>query len=395
MTRQHVGVLFGGILFMIVAMGISRFAFTPILPFMRIDEGLSFEQGGFLASSNYIGYFVGALGAGFIYRNKKNFLLLNVLLNVISIVIMGITHSYILWIILRFIAGITGGFIFVLTSSIVMDYLASHNLSRWSGYVFSGIGLGIALSGLLVPFIESFYSWEGSWIGLGILSALFLITTLTLWRKIVIRDGEKIEKTKETKIFQGFMPWLIIAYGLEGLGYIITGTFLVDIIYNIESLRPFASFSWVIAGIAAAPAAPLWMSMISKMSTVKVLSIAYILQIIGILLPVFSQTAWGVLLSAFLFGFTFVGIVTLSTAYARQLFPKQSGAVVSVLTTAYALGQIIGPILASGAESMFNSFKAPLTLAGIVVILALATLLFGKTFSDRKQAVLISELQKE
>src|SRR5690606_19596383 len=136
-------------------------------------------------SSNYIGYFIGALGAGFIYRNKKNFLLLNVLLNVISIVIMGITHSYILWIILRFIAGITGGFIFVLTSSIVMDYLASHNLSRWSGYVFSGIGLGIALSGLLVPFIESFYSWEGSWIGLGILSALFLITTLTLWRKIV------------------------------------------------------------------------------------------------------------------------------------------------------------------------------------------------------------------
>ncbi|SOC42395.1 YbfB/YjiJ family MFS transporter [Ureibacillus acetophenoni] len=395
MTRQHVGVLFGGILFMIVAMGISRFAFTPILPFMRIDEGLSFEQGGFLASSNYVGYFVGALGAGFIYRNKKNFLLLNVLLNVISIVIMGITHSYILWIILRFIAGITGGFIFVLTSSIVMDYLASHNLSRWSGLLFSGIGLGIALSGLLVPLIESFYSWEGSWIGLGILSALFLLSTLTMWRKIVIRDGEKVEKTKETKIFQGFMPWLIIAYGLEGLGYIITGTFLVDIIYNIESLRPFASFSWVIAGIAAAPAAPLWMAMISKMSTVKVLSIAYILQIIGILLPVFSQTAWGVLLSAFLFGFTFVGIVTLSTAYARQLFPKQSGAVVSVLTTAYALGQIVGPILASGAESIFNSFKAPLTLAGIVVILALATLLFGKTFSDRKQAVLISELQKE
>src|SRR5690606_36594270 len=124
MTRQHVGVLFGGILFMIIAMGISRFAFTPILPFMRIDEGLCFEQGGFLASSNYVGYFVGALGAGFIYRNKKNFLLLNVLPNVISIVIMGITHSYILWIILRFSAGVTGGFIFVLTSSIVMDYLA-------------------------------------------------------------------------------------------------------------------------------------------------------------------------------------------------------------------------------------------------------------------------------
>ena len=76
MNRQHIGVLFGGILLLVVAMGISRFAFTPILPFMRIDEGISFEAAGYLASSNYIGYFVGALGAGFIFRNKKNFLLI-------------------------------------------------------------------------------------------------------------------------------------------------------------------------------------------------------------------------------------------------------------------------------------------------------------------------------
>lgn len=180
------------------------------------------------------------------------------------------------------------------------------------------------------------------------------------------------------------MPWLIIAYGLEGLGYIITGTFLVDIIYNIESLRAFASFSWVIAGIAAAPAAPIWMLLISKYSTVKVLSIAYILQVIGILLPVLTQTAWSVLLSAFLFGLTFVGIVSVSTAYARELYPKQSGVVVSALTTAYALGQIIGPILASFAESSFNSFKAPLSFAGAIVAVALAILLIGKWYSDRK-----------
>lgn len=392
MTRQRIGVLFGGVLLLVIAMGISRFAFTPILPFMRIDEGLSFEEGGYLASSNYIGYFVGALGAGFIYRNKKNFLLLNVFLNVASVLIMGLTHSFWLWLLLRFIAGATAGYIFVLTSSIIMDYLASHLLSRWSGYLFTGIGLGIATSGLLVPIIEKSFAWEGTWIWLGIISTLFFTITLLLWRHITIRDGEKVEKTNDTKIIQGFMPWLILAYGLEGLGYIITGTFLVDIIYNIESLRAFASFSWVITGIAAAPAAPLWMMMISKLSTVKVLSTAYILQAIGILLPVFSQTAWSVLLSAFLFGFTFVGIVSLSTAYARELYPKQSGTVVSALTTVYALGQIIGPILASITESYFNSFKAPLAFAGTIVVMGLAILIFGKWFSDRKQPAQLSEL---
>lgn len=385
LKRQHIGVLFGGVLLLVVAMGISRFAFTPILPFMRIEEGLSFEEGGYLASSNYIGYFVGALGAGFIYRNKKNFLLITVVLNVLSIFIMGLTHSFLFWVILRFIAGATSGFIFVLTSSIIMDYLATHFQTRFSGFLFSGIGLGIAISGLLVPFIEGIYDWEGTWLGLGILSALFLVITLLLWRNISIQDGEKVEKSNDTKIFQGFMLWLIIAYGLEGLGYIITGTFLVDIIYNIESLQSFASFSWVIAGIAAAPAAPIWMMLISKYSTVKVLSMAYILQVVGILLPVLTQTAWSVLLSAFLFGFTFVGIVSLSTAYARELFPKQSGVVVSALTTAYALGQIIGPILASWTESYFDSFKAPLSAAGSIVTVALAILLAGKWYSNRKE----------
>lgn len=386
MSKQHIGVLFGGVLLLVVAMGISRFAFTPILPFMRLDEGLSFEEGGYLASSNYVGYFAGALFAGFIYRHKKNFLLVNVLINVLSIFLMGITHSFLLWGILRFIAGTTSGFIFVLTSSIVMDYLASRLLSKFSGFLFTGIGLGIAISGLLVPFVEGAFAWEGTWMGLGMLSALFLLITLFLWRNVNIQNGVKVEKTNDTNIWQGFMPWLILAYGLEGLGYIITGTFLVDIIYNIESLRSYAGFSWVIAGIAAAPAAPIWMMFISKYSTVKVLSFAYLLQVAGIILPVLTQTVWSVLLSAFLFGFTFVGIVSLSTAYARELFPKQSGVVVSALTTAYAFGQIIGPIVAGWFESYYNSFKAPLTFAGAIVAVALATLLIGKWHSGRSEA---------
>ncbi|WP_413364429.1 YbfB/YjiJ family MFS transporter [Lysinibacillus sp. 3P01SB] len=386
MNYRHAGVLLGGILLLVIAMGISRFAFTPLLPFMRVDEGLTFQAGGWLASSNYIGYFAGALGAGFIYKGKKSFLLGNVLLNVASIIAMGLSHSYIIWIVLRFIAGATGGFIFVLTSSIIMDYLASHLLTRWSGYVFSGIGIGIAISGLFVPFLEARFHWEGTWIGLGVLSALFLAATLMLWRHIRVQNGEKVEKTNDTNIWRGFMLWLIIAYGLEGLGYIITGTFLVDIVYNIENLQAYASYSWVVVGVAAAPSAPFWMAMMSRFKPVSVMFIAYILQVLGIILPVLTQTAWSVLLSAFLFGCTFVGLVTLTTGYGRQLFPQQSGLVVSVLTTAYALGQIIGPLIASRVENHFNSFKAPLLFAGLVVFCAFIILVVGHFITKRSTA---------
>ena len=393
MNRQHAGVLFGGILLLVVAMGISRFAFTPLLPFMRVDEGLSFQEAGWLASSNYVGYFVGALGAGFIYRRKKGFLLSNVLLNVVSIIGMGLTHSFELWIVLRFIAGVTSGFIFVLTSSIIMDYLAKHLLTRWSGYAFSGIGIGIAISGLCVPFIETRFLWEGTWIGLGLLSTTFIVLTLLLWRHIVVQDSERVAKTADTNIWRGFMPWLIIAYGLEGLGYIITGTFLVDIIYNIENLRGYASYSWVVVGIAAAPSAPFWMAMMSRFKPIHVMFVAYILQVFGIALPVLSQTVWSVLLSAFLYGCTFVGIVTLATGYGRQLFPRQSGAVVSILTTFYAIGQIIGPVIASRLEDHFNTFKAPLVFASSIVFCALLILISGYAFTHRKKVIQVERVK--
>lgn len=386
MNRQQIGILFGGVLLLVVAMGISRFAFTPILPFMRHDAGFSFEVAGFLASSNYIGYFIGALWAGFIYRKRKAILLISVVINVLSVVLMGLIELYSIWLALRLIAGITGGLIFVLTSSIIMDYLAKQTLTRWSGYLFGGIGLGIAISGLFVPYMEARFAWQGAWIGLGILSALFLLMTIVLWKDLQVQDSMKATKSSESKLTQGFMPWLIAAYGFEGLGYIITGTFLVDIIHNIPSLQAYSSYSWVIVGLAAIPSAPVWTLLMEKFSAIKILYVAYVLQVFGILLPVFSQTVWSVLLSSFLFGLTFVGIVTLTTSYARQLFPTQSGAVVSILTTFYAFGQIIGPIIAGKLVGVYSSYKAALIFAGAIVFFALMIMLVGRWKTAKRQA---------
>ncbi|MFJ7735422.1 YbfB/YjiJ family MFS transporter [Lysinibacillus sp. NPDC097287] len=377
MNRKHAGVLIGGILLLVLAMGISRFAFTPILPFMRRDAGFTLETAGYLASSNYVGYFIGALWAGFLFRHKKMILLINVLLNVASVIWMGLTEMFTLWLLLRLIAGITSGFIFVLTSSIIMDYLAKEVLTKWSGYLFSGIGLGIAISGLFVPYLELAYTWKGAWLGLGLLSLAFFCVTLVTWRNLTIQDGVKQVKASSGKMTAGFMPWLIASYGLEGLGYIITGTFLVDIIHNIPPLEAYSSYSWVVVGLAAVPSAPVWIVLLSKYSPVRILTVAYVMQVFGILLPVFSQTVTSVLLSSFLFGLTFVGIVTLTTSYARQLFPTQSNAVVSILTTFYALGQIIGPIVAGKLAAHYDSYKAALLFAGVMVSAALLIMLIG------------------
>lgn len=387
MTWRHFGVVVGGILLLVIAMGISRFAFTPILPYMRQDVGFSFQEASYLASSNYIGYFIGAIWAGFLYKRRKGILIWSVVINVLSVLFMGLIDFFNVWLILRLIAGITGGVIFVLTSSVIMDYLAQHALAKWSGYLFSGIGLGIALSGLFVPFLAERVLWTGAWIGLGIMSAIFVLFIHLLWRPVEVPELKRIEKSADTRVVKGFMLWLIVAYGFEGLGYIITGTFLVDIIHHMPALTAYAGYSWVVVGLAAVPSAPIWTVLLEKTSPITLLVSAYILQIIGILLPVFSQTVVSVLLSSFLYGLTFVGIVTLTTAYARKRYPQQSGVVVSLLTSVYAFGQIIGPLFAGKLVAFYNDQLAALAFAGAMVTVALIILIGGRMLTARKETL--------
>ncbi|MBA2676378.1 YbfB/YjiJ family MFS transporter, partial [Ramlibacter sp.] len=52
-----------GLLSLAVAMGIGRFAFTPMLPLMIRDGQLDLAHGGWIAAANYAGYLAGALTA--------------------------------------------------------------------------------------------------------------------------------------------------------------------------------------------------------------------------------------------------------------------------------------------------------------------------------------------
>lgn len=383
MNKKHFGIIIGAILFLAVAMGIGRFSFTPMLPFLREAENLSVSTGAWIATGNYIGYLIGALGAGWIVKNQKGVLVFNTVLCMLSILFMGFTTSIAIWFSLRIISGITGGIIFVLTSSILMDYLASKNLGKWSGYTFSGIGLGIVIAGLTVPLFIYLFNWKVTYIALAVIASLFIITTLILWRNLHGSD-QKVNQ-KRQKVMRGFMIWLTIAYGLEGMGYIITGTFLVDIIHDIPLLRPYAGFSWVAVGLGAMPSAPLWIWLMATYKKTKVITIAYLLQIFGMLLPVLYTNIYTVLIAALLFGSTFVGLVAMTTGFGRQLYPSQSASVVSLLTSFYAFGQIIGPFTATYFVAIFKSYNAAMVVAAVIVTSALLVLRIGVFIEKRKE----------
>ena len=95
--------LLGGATTLMVAMGIGRFLYTPILPDMIAVRLLDVASAGLLASSNFLGYFVGALGAAFFAnpRARRAVLIAAIALSVLTTLAMGLTQQALLWHLLR------------------------------------------------------------------------------------------------------------------------------------------------------------------------------------------------------------------------------------------------------------------------------------------------------
>jgi len=146
------GLLAGGGLALALAMGIGRFAYTPILPAMEAAAQLGTKQAGLLASANYAGYLLGALAAAAITRGamRGRVLVVSLVGVVVTTALMAGTTSLAAWGIIRFLSGLASAGVFVLASSSVLDALRHQGRTSLSGWLYSGVGLGIALSGVVV-----------------------------------------------------------------------------------------------------------------------------------------------------------------------------------------------------------------------------------------------------
>ncbi|WP_194841357.1 YbfB/YjiJ family MFS transporter [Salinibacillus xinjiangensis] len=370
----------GGISALCIVMGIGRFAYTPILPLMQEATELNDAMAGNLASSNYLGYLLGALAGGMVKwgKGKGFYIQLYLLINILTTFLMGLTSLFWLWFIFRFISGLTSGFVFVLASSIVLDHLARSKRSTWSGLFYSGVGIGIFITGFMVPVFDQFFNWQGSWIGLGLISLMIGVFSMLWLREPQSSFKQSKQPTASSKGQKVLLPWLIAAYGCEGCGYIISGTFLVALVKDIPALSSYPSLSWIFVGVAAIPSCIIWAHLAQKWGKLLTLQIAFVMQMIGVLFPILFFNAYGALIGALLFGLTFMGITTLCVLTARQIFPEQSSKVIGYLTCIYGIGQIIGPVVAGYLISTSGKYNSSLVLAAVVLFFGLMFLGVGQ-----------------
>lgn len=356
------------------AMGVGRFVYTPILPLMHAQAGLTAGAGAHLATANYVGYLAGALAGTVLPRLTRSAAVLrgSLALLVVSLAAMPLTHATAVWLVLRLVAGTVSATVFVIAVSALLGRLRAHP-AHLPGWGFGGVGAGIALSGLLVLVLRGFADWRAAWWASAALAALLAVPAWTLRTEpgpeAAAASVDAVPgapgRTAAPRTHRWFGA-LFASYTLEGVGYIIAGTFLVAAIDQGSPGR-LGTAAWVLAGVAAVPSAALWAWLGRRWSRPDVLLAALVVQAAGIALPALVRGSAAALVSAFLFGATFIGVSTVALAAGTHLrFPRA----VALLTAGYSVGQILGPLAV--APLLRHGYQQALVLAALVVLAAAA-----------------------
>lgn len=352
-----------------VAMGLGRFAFTPMLPIMLHEGKLDLQEGGLLASLNYLGYFVGALSCASI-RFRPAFMVRTALLATAALLLgMGLLHGFTVWSVLRTAAGVVSAWAFVFASGWGSRRLAESGAPALGGVIFTGPGIGIAATGLLGGAIGRWGS-EAGWIGLGLL-ALMLIALI--WR--VFNDGAAdVLGAANTPVAapvaaadpasaRSDARWLVGLYGLAGFGYIITATFLPVIARQALPGSNWPDLFWPLFGVAVVPGVLIGARAPVHWDNRLLLAAGFLMQAAGVVLSVVWPTIGGFALGSLLLGLPFTAITLFAVREARRLHGNAAAGLIGYATASYGVGQIIGPLFAAPLVQRTGSFNVPLLAA--------------------------------
>lgn len=382
--NSNANILLAGILSIIIGVGVARFAFTSLLPSM-LEDYLSVTQAGILASFNFVGYLSGALFSVSLknIQQKVFYFRIGIVLSIFTSIILGTTHNEVMWIISRVLAGFGSAMILLVGASLVMLKLNLEHKTKAMGIHFSGIGFAIVISELVSQMVLENHTWSQAWLVLSFIAfifAFYIFHILSFDKKLT---KEALNKESTKSVFSVYVVLLILAYLTEGVGFVVQGTFLPEIVNSLDGLKGEGNLAWLIVGIAGIPSSILWMRLAHRFNSVDVIIFALSLQVIGILLPTMSTNIYVNLLSAALYGSTFIGLVALFMNLGGQISKHNPVILMGSMTAAYSIGQIGAPLYSVALIAEFGDFNTTLYLTAFIVSIGVVLMFLTKYLSKQ------------
>ncbi|MHA7681310.1 YbfB/YjiJ family MFS transporter [Cupriavidus sp. PET2-C1] len=365
-------VALAGLVALGVAMGVGRFAFTPLLPMMLHDGSVTLGEGGWLATLNYLGYFAGAAACLFIRPDPARMVRLGMVATVVLTLGMAAPGGMAAWGLWRAAAGVASAMVMVYGSAWCMHRLAELGRASLGGVIFCGPGIGIVITGVSVFAMVS-AGWRASW-GWLAFGALAVLLVGAVWhvftpaRRTAHAAGPAAPAQAAPRL--GRETWLLtFAYGLAGFGYIITATFLPVIARQAMPGSLWADLFWPIFGVGVTIGAFVASRVGTERDNRRLLAFTYVMQAIGVAIAVVWPTVAGFALSSMLAGLPFNALVSFAMREARRLWGAQAQRLMGLMTASYGLGQIVGPPLATALVARTGGFAASLGCAVAALLL--------------------------
>jgi len=174
----------GGVCGLVLTIGLARFAYTPLLPSLQSQTGLSDAGAGALAAINYAGYMSGALAASWIddVRWRHRLYSTGLWLALLTTAAMALTPWMPAWALWRYLGGLCGATGMLLGSGLVLGWLMRHGHRPELGLHFMGIGLGIVVSAVGAWGLALIWpDWWQHWLAFAGLGLVFFVPAW-LWR---------------------------------------------------------------------------------------------------------------------------------------------------------------------------------------------------------------------
>ena len=369
-----------GIAALTIAVGIGRFSYTPILPYMISELNLTTTEAGLIASSNYLGYLLGSLIPIFpqFPKNIRSIFIYSIFISIISLFAMGLTNTFEVFILIRFIHGIFSAFVLILGTSLIVSHVQKKGKIFLGTAHFSGVGLGMALSAIVVSYLGFLnFKWDELWFSIGILAIIlsFQIIKFTPIQKAEVKYNLK----SKHKTNLGF-SLITISYGLYGFGYVAFGTFISTMSRLTPGLEKTEPYVWFVVGVTGIPSVFFWNWFGSKIGNDIGLFLANLILGLGVLFSVLINNEFGIFISCILFGLSFVPITSMCLLEGQKRFSGSFIVSTAILTFSFSIGQMIGPYLSGLLTDYYGSFFFSMIISGIVLIFGSLLMINPKRF---------------
>lgn len=377
MTKVRTGrAALAGLSASLVGIGFGRFAYTPLIPALIGAHWFSAEAVIYLGAVNLAGYLAGALAARPLAAWQPPAVLLRgmMLLGSAAFFACAAPVSLVWFAVWRCTAGVAGGVIMVLAAPTILPHIDPRRRGLVGGMVFTGIGLGIAASGTLVPLLLH-NGLPATWSGLGGLSILLTLLAWGGWPAGPAPTPSERRPTLPT--WSAPVRALLLEYGLNAAGAVPHILFLVVFVARGLGLGlTVGSAYWVIYGLGAMSGPLFAGTLADRIGFRPALRFAFAVEAVGVALPAFLTGPGWLALSAAIMGAFTPGVVPLVFGRVHELLPGDIVAqrlVWGRTTMAWALFMAGAGYLYSWLFALTGDYGLLFVLGGCALMVALAT----------------------